>query len=45
MKEDKDAQPLVAAEESPTEDLEPPIPEEVHKRAAALARALFEMDE
>ena len=43
MKEDKDNQPVVAPEEPPTE--EPPIPEEVHQSAAALARALFEVDE
>ena len=43
MKEDKDDQQLVTAEEPPTEE-EPPIPEEVHKRPAALARALFELD-
>ena len=44
MKEDKDDQHVVTAEEPPTED-ELPIPEEVHKRAKALARALFELDE
>lgn len=44
MKEDKDDQQVVTAEEPPTEE-EPPIPEEVHKRAATLARALFEQDE
>jgi hypothetical protein len=35
---------IITAEEPPAEE-EPPIPEDVHKRAAALARALFELDE
>lgn len=43
MKEDKDDQ-LVTPKEPPPEE-EPPIPEEVHERAAALARALFELDD
>ena len=43
MKDDKDHQPIIT-EEPPTEE-EPPIPEDVHKRAVARARALFELDE
>ena len=35
MKDDKDEQPGVTAEEASTEE-EPPSPEDVHKRAAAL---------
>ena len=44
MKDDKDDQQVGTAEEPLTEE-EPPIPEEVHKRAAALAQALFELEE
>lgn len=44
MKEDKADPQVMPVEDEPTED-EPPIPEEVHKRAAALARALFEVEE
>jgi len=44
MKEDKDDQQAVTTEAPPTEE-EAPIPEEVHKRAADLARALFEVEE
>ena len=44
MDKEKDAQPLVTAEEPPEQEI-PPIPEEVHERAAALARALFDLDE
>ena len=44
MKEDKDDQQIVTAEEPPAEE-EPPIPEEVDKRAKAPALALFELDE
>lgn len=44
MKEDKDDQQIVTAEEPLTEE-DPPISEDVHKRAAALAGALFELEE
>ena len=42
MKEDKDNQLVVTPPEDPLTDDEPPIPEEVDKRAAALAWACFQ---